>query len=454
MAIAKPYDKNVINPRVGDSSNNLQNSPTSTGTIESTTVVTETKVVDTELVNNINPWRDTQAVRDAETLTIVPGRAWIVEYYKGIRGNDDVGDVSDSLTTGVSQQFAKYSDLTLKVQAALTPSTDPTTQVTSIVGTSIVESILVPSVGDHIVAKLEAGRRAVMVVTSAMPMSIFKGRAYTIEYSVIDLPTETILELDSKVIQTYHCRSIGRSDNVVALTSGKLMATYDLAQSISRITESWAIEFYNDRAFTYCVDFNDRLHHDPLTVEFYRALTGTTDYVERYVDTTQIRGAIYLILLSGTLPNKASRDIATIVNLSGTGLRPHLSRVAYVGIESVPNLDDSIGVNVLLRSVVEQPTVSKMKDGWVGSDLVTLNTLPNPTLHDNYLFKDGWLNEPEMSVLESQIKAHLTGRLTDETLILQLIINLENEASLHERYFYGPIILFLAKVHYAKYGFN
>jgi hypothetical protein len=95
-----------------------------------------------------------------------------------------------------------------------------------------------------------------------------------------------------------------------------------------------------------------------------------------------------------------------------------------------------------------------MKDGWVGSDLVTLNTLPNPTLHDNYLFKDGWLNEPEMSVLESQIKAHLTGRLTDETLILQLIINLENEASLHERYFYGPIILFLAKVHYAKYGFN
>lgn len=450
MAIAHTPSKKVITPVVGSPENNLDNG-VDVSTIPPSLVITTTKVVDTELVNDPNPWRETSAVRENNTLTHVTGAPWTVDYLKSHSGKGDISDVITNDSLAINQQFLRYNDLVIKVQSALTPTTDPETQVTVLTGTAIVENILVPTRGDGLIVPMDHGTFGLLTVTSAVPLSILRGRAYSIEYSVSSLDQDFIKSLSNKVAMTYYCRSLGRSDITVALTSAQVEAVINSQRIIQQATTEYTQEFYNHDCFSYTVKVNDLVHHDPLVSRFIEYSMGNTHHVERYLDLVEVHTDIYTSILNQQLPVASKLDLNINVELGQAGVRPDLSRINYSGIKSTVLVDTSLAASVILYSVKVEKTKFKLSDHWESTVAVVDSILPNPKLNSTYLFNSDWFDTPS-SLLEVEMKKHLNNKRMDVEVLMTALQYLRESATSHERYYYMPIVLHLVRLYYGKYG--
>jgi hypothetical protein len=412
-------------------------------TITPTIVVTETKVIDTELINDGNPWRDTQAVRDATTLTEPLGRPWPVDYLKSAAGNGDIPDVSSVSTSYANQQFIEYRDLVLKVTQGLVPETNPETQVVTIIGAATLVDVLIPTQGDHIIARLDEGRTVTLVVTRVTSPGIYKGRAYNIEYKAIDISPDDLVVIRTKITHTFHCVQLNRSDSTVALTSAAIGKLNAAKRRLDMLESAYVSDFYNERAYTFTLKLGESIHHDPLTVTLVRAMIDKLPYVENYVDLSRIRTDIYNDLLILRISPKPSPDLVKNMILGATLVSARLNTINYVGINTVAKVN---------AEIIHTEYLTTLNSAWEASLAAESNILPNPSTHSSYLVPEKWWLAENMSTLEQEMWAFINGKPSSEDSIVKLIETMETVATEHERYYFAPIVMLLGVSHYVKHG--
>lgn len=141
--------------------------------------------------------------------TFIRGMRDTVEYYQVVRDQDEALNKHSTETAAVYQQYRKIERLVMKVQSAISPTTDPKTQNVEASGKATLYCGLVPSIGDMLIVDLGRGRGGLFNVTSAQRVNLYKHPIFVIEYDLVAFVSQRpdlVIDLEKKVVETrvYH----------------------------------------------------------------------------------------------------------------------------------------------------------------------------------------------------------------------------------------------------------
>lgn len=430
-----PEDEQLIDPPVGSTENNIDDSADATDT-PPVTVVTETKVTSKEVVVSDESWVDTAATDDPNSRYDVSGSPWSVDYYRQLLDGDDVTDVVSEYVPGPQQEYLLFKNYTLWVQTDLTSGT----------GEAVVLDTFVPTIGDHIVANLGDGRKGLIKVESVDTTSRYLGRAYTITYTIIAYTDEDFLVLDSKVVKTfYYDERLAKLTRKSALTSDELVAFRRQLEQLSNLEREWVSTFYNRevQSFTY-TDATSEIYH-PLLSEFVeKTFTGPLLPVRRYYDFDV--DSIYKAVIERRLPTLTQFEGVKVVEVTKLQALPRLNAVAYTSVSHVMFVDASQDT-ILKAWGYEFETIKEtLNDMFSVSSVGSPQPwIPNLSTVTGHLFDTDWVKSESLSVLEELLKAWLTYIPVNEDK-LSLLMEQYQSFTLGEKFCYGPFIFFLARV--------
>ena len=322
-------------------------------TIPVPAAVPEPPVVDTATVYN-NPEVQEPLIR------FIEGNSWTVDYYGQFVGDDDVLANNDDIAAPSLNQYQLVRSLELRLAEGITSSTD-TQQVTTVTGNAMVYPVLIPLVGDVIVAKLEDGVTAEFAVTAVERQSLFKESAWSIDFTMTRFAdAASMLVLTDKVVTDLMFDITKLSSSVGAI---RTQSEYDRNVSKNKLmlelVDSLYEEYYDVRHDTLLFSVGDDKVYDPFAIEFLARILppGALDGWDRPAvydfKNTHFTGTIRTLwdaLLSGKR-STLNRCVKEMTNLSSQAFN---ASHTYTAIDSMgltqityPTVVDGLAIKTL-----------------------------------------------------------------------------------------------------------
>jgi len=426
----------IINPAPQDPENNLNDSADVTQP-EPRTVVTQTKITSTEIVSTDDPWISTTASDDPAVSFEPTGMKMTCDYYRRIMDKDDLSDVVNEYTPAPYQQYFLVKNYTLFVQDDLTGEE----------GEAIVIDMFVPTIGDHIVVKLSGNRKALLKVESVRLVSVLSAvRSHTITYKIISITDSDYTDLNNKVIQTYYYdERLARHTKRSALTSEELTKFREKLERLSNVEHEWLSLFYDMQVKTFVYqDVTAKVYHPSVSLFVEKTFSVALPDVKRYYDFEV--DSIFDAMVERRKPRATQSETTELITLSDRNPLPALNGIAYTDISHVVYLNPMQSSGMATWMTEQRTEKSAMAEMFTASPpTAPQRMLPDITSVTGHLFDIGWMDGTEKSVLEEVLYQWLT-QTPMSSAQLDVLLSAYDTLSLSEKYCYGPIILFLAKM--------
>lgn len=411
-----------------------------------------------------NRWTPTNTL-----LQHVEGSSWVVDYYSQIIGLDSNLKGQQTSTSAAYQQYNKIEKLEIKVISPLVQTQDPETKAQTLSGTALLYSMLVPNEGDMFIANIDNGQLSTFRVISSTKKSIFKQATYEITYSIGTTDPVYLLDLYSKVINTYVYRkdflTYGQNPVVISEDNAILETLENVYKTLA---DQYFPRFYNKEFKTFTLPGQTQATYDPFLTGYILKMFGMRDHHilqevrELNVDDDPVmtQNNIWTALMN--------KDVSYLnTGFTRTGLvstvlfsyNPFVNPIRYTGISyCVYPIDPVLMINSAEGNIVKQIDATNVLIEAPGGSLTmplndNLANLPATsipaiypvTVDDNYVLSNNFYTQNNsQSTLELVVSDFLMGRALN-------IKQLSNSAKLFtqwgllEQYYYVPILLTLIR---------
>jgi len=226
-------------------------------------------------------------------ITSLDGTPWeLITYYRQMLGE---GQSPTPLDTGLDvtlQQYEAVDRLRISVTSDLTMSTDSETGITETTGDAMVyPDTIDPVVGDMFTAILDLNRVAVLVVTEATPLSLYRKPVYEISYKVYGIDsTDMVADLHNKASAktVFDVDRHNRGEEaVISYTAANVL--YNYTELVRELYSSLIDNYYDSDFRTLVYKTDDEVIYDPMVVEFLNRILprrhrGTNPRPEAHMD--------------------------------------------------------------------------------------------------------------------------------------------------------------------------
>lgn len=140
-------------------------------------------------------------------LAYVGGAPWIVDYYQQVVSRDNDLREVDPSQPNVYQQYQKINRLELRVEDALSTSYDSDTSITSVSGTAVIYSFILPNAGDYFITDAGNTRKGIFKINNVERLTFNRDSSFKVDYTMVgyvEVIQDIYNDLESKVIRNYY----------------------------------------------------------------------------------------------------------------------------------------------------------------------------------------------------------------------------------------------------------
>lgn len=209
-------------------------------------------------------------------IAFISGSTWTVDYYAKYQGDDDVLSNGSDVGSPTLLQYQKIEKMELRLQGSLEQATDTQTNTTSVTGSALVYPIVIPQIGDVIVAHVGANSYGIFDVVTVARQSLYKESAWLIEVNMSDYLTDVKqAELEDKVVNTliFDITQLN-TDKGPIRTESEYQRNVDRCALINELVSCLYNEYYNTYHQTFLVK-DVKMCFDPFAVDFFNKIVGT-----------------------------------------------------------------------------------------------------------------------------------------------------------------------------------
>jgi len=269
----------------------IEEFPTLTVTPTDDTIVSQVRLEEDEL--------------DAQSITMIGGTDWDVEYFKNSTTSNDTLSLPDPDLPETEQQYIRYH-IPLRVTSPLSGSTS--SDITGTASTAFFK----PNVNDVFVAKILGGEEAIFKVDRVTRKSMYLRDVYEIEYSIFMLTSSDITMHPMLIERSVDEYTFNRNREYLTskplLKNNELKTYEDLDTLYQMIDKDYNTLFYSKRDM-FLLTYEDEVYFDPLLNTLYYYIVGGkcnqfNNHIE-YFDNTIIHALIKrsdLMMLNMTNP--------------------------------------------------------------------------------------------------------------------------------------------------------
>lgn len=407
----------------------------------------------------------------AGLITYIEGTPWVVQWYSGVVGSGDELTPLQPNQAPVYNQYIQVSELEIRVQDALSQSTDTTNNEISIVGTAACYPHFIPNYGDMFLADIGDGREAMFMVNAAPERkSLFSDSAYQISYALVDVGDGVAARranLDSKVVgkRVFRKNLLQDGKNPVLIESDSL--NYDrLEQRYHTLLRNYIAEFYDQNARTILIPNATDVVYDHYLVKFLLdTVDSSANASVKYIRTMNVGGADSLEVFT-VWRMFLDSDVSMVpmlqqrMWLADTGLftkQPSFASIRYSNISKIVYPYNRMPGSVLeaaggAEPYALAPVVYPHLDHFDTALTIGNVTIAQPPMIHSVSRDTGYVlsNEfytntvPGQSALELIIRRALNNETIDARWVLQLADSVQTWTPL-DRIYYVPILLVLIR---------
>ena len=400
------------------------------------------------------------------------GSIWTTEAYYVQLINKSTGLSTVDVTVPNSyQSYEKIIGIELRVQSTLTNSFDQENGLTTVTGTAVIPSVIVPSKGDVFIAAAGYNRKAAFGITSVERLQFNTESAYQIEYELlfdISIEVDRYNDLEEKTQRTYYYhkeRYIQGLDAKVIESDHKNLLT--IQGAFGKLVAYYFKHFFNERFSTLVIPGQTYEIYDHRLVEFIMMLVDSHDSFEitrtRLLNTDNDRylaqECIYDAMMQrdANLLTRVHRYMG-VASCSSFSYEPMTHSIRYSGLDYVVYPlypDESID---LPSSVPVKPTFLHPREGTAPGpnhlgrlqNQYVCNNLSVPYVPDistlsTYLFTDAFYEGKSVSTLiEIVLSDYINHRAIQYKELVALIENYHKWNRM-EQFYYLPFIIMMIR---------
>lgn len=208
----------------------------------------------------------------AAMMQYIEGENWSVEYYNGLKREDDFASTMDVNSSIVDNQYTLIHKLNLKVSSPLTAGSLDTLE-----GSAIIPVDIVPMVGDLFTATLMTGEIGIFLVTNVVTKSYNFKRAFTIQYRLDSTNTVSdnlLAELNERVVRELtFVEDIALEGGNPLLLGSDLVAYDRLGEVFNALSDLYFHKFKHKSGYLVS-ELEGESYLDPYATYIYHIVSG------------------------------------------------------------------------------------------------------------------------------------------------------------------------------------
>ena len=329
------------------------------------------------------------------------GMPWVLDAYYVQQVNKHTGLSTVDVTIPNSyQSYEKIINIEVRVQSALENTFDEENGLTTVSGSAIIPSVIVPSKGDVFIAAAGFNRKAAFGITKVERLQFNTESAYQIDYELlfdISIDVDRYRDLEEKTQRTYYYHKEryieGLDAKVLKEEHEYLLAIKDGYRSL---VSYYFKTFHNSRFNTLVLPKQDYVIYDHRLVEFVLSMVDSTDAFEirntrlmnidndEYIKQECIYDAFMLRRVDVLQSVHRKMGLTSTKNF---GYDPMVQSIRYMGIDYIvyPYYPDTsingIGDDIpkpRYYAVMEETTIPPMNLGLLGKSMYVSGSLSIP----------------------------------------------------------------------------
>jgi hypothetical protein len=404
-------------------------------------------------------------------IAFVEGAPWTVDYYAQVTAAHNDLRVEDSNQSAVYQQYQKFLGLEIRVDSALTSTTDENTQLTTVSGSGNMYPFMKPNKGDMFITDTADNKKAKFVITQVNRKTFTRDSAWQIQYVLKEYVDETSPEhaaLEDKVVRTYHFSKQRLMEGLQPfIKSAEYENVTNLNYVFKDIVRYYFANFFNVRYSTFVLPGQESPMYDSGLVNYLMQMVSTDDAEEvrdvRRIPTDQDpylnQPEFWRMMLDRDYAMRAQCNrVFGLVHKNGFNRNTYLdgvrhSTIQYLVYPSEPDQSLNVLSNPLpktldLTEVIDTTgfkgtTYSSVDNTFVDTDGSSYDIIHEVLVDDSYVLSDAFYDATdEQSLLEILVKDYLKGQAINLNK-LYACCNVFKKWKRLEQFYYGPILLTL-----------
>ena len=400
------------------------------------------------------------------------GSIWTTEAYYAQVINKHTGLSTVDVTIPNSyQSYEKIIGIELRVQSPLNNSFDQESGLTTVTGTAVIPSVIVPSKGDVFIAAAGYNRKAAFGITSVERLQFNTESAYQIEYELLfDISTEVdrYNDLEEKTQRTYYYhkeRYIQGLDAKVIESDHKNLLV--IQGAFSKLVSYYFKHFFNDRFSTLVLPGQIYEIYDHRLVEFILMLVDSPDCFEitktrllnvdndRYISQESIYDAV--MQRDASLLSRVHRYMG-VASTSSFSYEPMTHSIRYSGLDYIvyplyPDESIDLPSTVAVKPRFLHPkegtapglgNLGRLQNQYVCNNL-SVPFVPDISLLSTYLFSDDFYEGKSVSTLLEIVLSDYINHRAIQYKELSALIENYHKWNRMEQFYYLPFIIMLVR---------
>lgn len=367
---------------------------------------------------------------------ITDAAPWVVEYYKQHLDQDDATHHADPSLSGCYQQYCLISKYTLLMLTPLTMDSD---------GTALMNSDLIPNVGDVVIDKGSSPWLFVRVIEVETVKTVTETPSYKVtlrEFGYTDEDDVNYIDLQEKL----YCES-GTDNNGNIVPKDSLELNKRLSKHYCTVASIYMETFINtDTELLTYIEGKTSIYDHHLADFVQRTIENRYMYHHQgfrllHVHETEPMMTIYneLLNLDVRIASKVHEKVNILdktsisKDLTVQGLK--LAPVSHLAV-AMDVLEDGVGIP--LSTLFSEMKDYELTDG--KADIAPVN------VDESYVFTDGYYAGGDgLTLLEDTVYGYLHGDAPTPTSLFKLYEGYKEWTPL-DRFYLTPILLLLTKI--------
>ena len=404
-------------------------------------------------------------------VAYIEGMPWSVTYYSQLLGEHNALAEIDPGQNASFQQYTEIKGMELRVDNALTSNYDSDNGITTVSGSSVIPYLL-PNVNDYFVAEAGNKELGLFRIKSVVRTTFNRASVYQVEYDLVEYArgtSELYNDIKSKIVRTYFFSKDRLVEGLSPLlTTEDYYDSLDIERSYFKLVQQWFGDFFNRSAMLLLVPGQQYAVYDPRLYEFVRSIIDSTEAKElselKHMSMDNERWikqqSLWTMLLDrdyGLLPHVHKEAmLVSRASFAKTSwiMTPGLWNVRSVVYPKVMN--DKCAIATLngvpqVHSGDEIASLERMEDlpfslqNQYNQGNQTLPLIKSVMVDQNYVLSSDFYEETtSLSVLEILVRDYLKQVTLDRSMLKALLAGYKGWPPL-ERFYYGPLLMLLAK---------
>jgi len=366
----------------------------------------------------------------------VDGMPWTIEYFSQILGINQEPIMPDINVPETTLSYNRIEKLDIYVDSGL-----PTSVVTDITGTGIINAGFVPSYGDAFIATVAGGRIAIFTIEKVTRQYYNTHNIYTVEFKLsyfADTSADIYNDLMFKTVRTYvYDKEAITRNSVPIILSTEYTRRLNLEQEPNKILNYYLDTFYNkDTKFLQLPTVNSN-YVDQLVTSVIFSLSSINDIPE----------LMNISRLPAGIESKTVWDALFTQDLEQMLL---CEQKIHFGINvssiSTSKIASYLGINYTVTDNPNIPTVTpNVKTNPLSSKKVVPAPLSTPV--DAYVFSTAFYDQTNVgnyTGFETLVMAYLTGDIPDRAVLEKTLTEYRYWGYL-EQYYLLPVLVMIVK---------